>query len=316
MCCPAQRAGRIAKVDVPQLRCFIAVAEELHFGRAARRLHLTPSPVSRTIKDLEAELGVLLFIRRHHQVALTEAGAALVPRVRHILNEIDQLKPSMRSYFEDAKRVVVVGASHLAPPTDVDEFVRIVEQETGLTVEVRLGLTTDLLAAVKSNALDLAFVHLPVDEPDLDTVTTVYHPFKLVVCADDPLATSPGLHLVEVAHRTFTVPSFAIQPGAISRLHHIVGAAGITSVTRLPDADSFMLAGHIRRTGGITLTYDPRLGGPGQAFADPAFVVIDLLDGIEHVLGAVWKRSTNEQDSVLGRAVSRIKSVHHPDGIP
>jgi DNA-binding transcriptional LysR family regulator len=71
-----------APLELRQLRYFVAVAEELHFGRAADRLHMSQSPLSRAIRELERELGLVLFVRTTRRVELTPAGSALLERAR------------------------------------------------------------------------------------------------------------------------------------------------------------------------------------------------------------------------------------------
>lgn len=78
-------------IELRQLRYFIAVAEEKHFGRAALRLHMTQPPLSQTIIALEAGLGTPLFVRTKRSVALTPAGEALLPQARHILQQAGAL---------------------------------------------------------------------------------------------------------------------------------------------------------------------------------------------------------------------------------
>ncbi|HIE1298400.1 LysR family transcriptional regulator [Burkholderia contaminans] len=84
-------------MDLRHLRCFLAVAEELHFARAAERLHIDQSPLSRTIKELEEELGACLFVRTTRSTQLTRAGRVFLEHVSRIFSALDQARDSVRS---------------------------------------------------------------------------------------------------------------------------------------------------------------------------------------------------------------------------
>ena len=84
-------------MNIRHLRCFIAVAEELHFGRAARRLHIEQSPLSRTIRQMEADLGVPLLNRLPRSVRLTPAGQVFLEEARRVLLAFEQARTKARA---------------------------------------------------------------------------------------------------------------------------------------------------------------------------------------------------------------------------
>lgn len=307
---PTHRRHTLADMDVQQLRCFLAVAEELHFGKAAERLHLTPSPVSRAVRDLERELGADLFIRRYHKVELTPTGVALIDRVRAVLHQLDDLKTVAAGTSGTARRVVRIGGTHLAPPMVMDRFVAVVEQALPTqTVDVTLAPSSDLLPSLGRGELDAALVHLPLERPDLDSLVVARYSFLLAMRADDPLATASELTLADIADRTLTIGPPTPQPVAMNRLHRYLENAGITSFHRMPDQDTVLLASHIRRSRGLTLTTSPANGGSARVFDDPAFAVVPLRDdNLEFLLGIAWRRAAVGRDDIvrdLAHAVRR-----------
>jgi DNA-binding transcriptional LysR family regulator len=288
-------------MDVQQLRCFLAVAEELHFGRAADRLHLTPSPVSRAVKDLERELGVELFVRRYHQVDLTPTGEQLVDRVRAIIDGVDGLRSAAAVAAGSSQRNVRIGGTHLAPPAVMDRFVALTEAAfPQRTVDVMLAPSSELLPYLERGQLDAALVHLPLERPDLDSLVVARYTFVLAMRADDPLASSEGLSLRDIADRTLTIGPPTPQPLAMNRLNAYLRDAGVRSFHQMPDTDATMLASHIRRSRGLTLTLHPSAGGSARVFDDPAFAVVPLLDdNIEFLLGLAWRRADLVSDECV-----------------
>ena len=130
-----------SSVELRQLRYFVAVAEELHFGRAAERLHMSQSPLSRAIRELERELGVVLFVRTTRRVELTEAGSLLLERARRALAEVDgAIADARRSARVDAdvlglsygpfSRTVVTGIADAVGARRPDLKMRLVEEVT------------------------------------------------------------------------------------------------------------------------------------------------------------------------------------------
>jgi len=102
-------------VDLRHLRCFVAVAEELHFARAAERLHIEQSPLSRAIKELEEDLGARLFVRTTRSTRLTRAGKLLLEHVPRIFTALQQARDSVRAGangFHAQLRVAFPTASH------------------------------------------------------------------------------------------------------------------------------------------------------------------------------------------------------------
>ncbi|WP_404300520.1 LysR family transcriptional regulator [Alicycliphilus denitrificans] len=104
-------------MELRHLRCFMAVAEELHFGRAAERLHIDQSPLSRTIRELEEELGTALFTRTTRSTRLTHAGKAFLERVPRIFASLEQARDGVQSAARGFHGQLRIALSDGVPPS-------------------------------------------------------------------------------------------------------------------------------------------------------------------------------------------------------
>ena len=178
-------------MEIRWLEAFLAVAEELHFGRAAARLRMAQSPLSQTIRRLERELDVTLFDRSTRSVALTPAGEALLPHAHRVFEELELARQATRAVsgvFYGTVRIGFSGAlNHLTLPP-LTRAVRQRYPEVTLELVGRV-MTRDGVAQIERGALDLAFVALPLDpSPLVRTRLIAREPLGVALPVDHPLA--------------------------------------------------------------------------------------------------------------------------------
>ncbi len=152
-------------MELRQLRYFIAVAEELHFRRAAERLHISQPPLSQQIRALEDELGFELLTRSRRRVQLTPAGEAFLRDARVVLGELDGAVATARRIDAGQTgrlRVGFVGSALLSiVPGTVERFRA---SRPGVAIELRERSTVDQLRAVSAGVIDVGLVRPPIDD--------------------------------------------------------------------------------------------------------------------------------------------------------
>jgi len=275
-------------VEVRHLQAFVAVAEELHFGRAAARLQLSPSPVSRTVLELERELGVPLFARSHHKVQLTGAGTALLPAARRLLDSWAAFTAQGRALARDTEALRIrIGSPSLAPSELVDQVVAVLaELRPDIPVDVEFAASVELLAALRRGDLDMTVALLPVDGHDLHVLPLGRYQFGVVVNDHDELAQRKELSAEDLAGRRVLMVT-SVQPTATERIVEWLADAGAV-IDVLADADLVRLAQLVRHGRGVTLTGSA--GVAAQIFTQPGLTVVPLRDtGPRVELGLVWR---------------------------
>lgn len=188
---------------VHQLRSLLALAEELHFGRAAARLYLTQPALSQQIRTLERRLGVQLFTRTSRRVQLTPLGRSLLPLVRNVVGAADELRDAARHSTAGADGMVLrIGLTDCAATLAATRSViaALTTLHRGLEVDFQVLDLVEQPVALALGKIDAAFVYGPVSAGfHAEPLTT--EPRVVCLSSSDPLARRPALRLADLADR-------------------------------------------------------------------------------------------------------------------
>ncbi|MFB4311160.1 LysR family transcriptional regulator [Actinomadura sp. GTD37] len=204
---------------VGHLRCFVVVAEELHFGHAAERLGMAQPPLSQRIQRLERELGVRLFDRSSRKVELTSSGRLLLDEARDILSRVDRVY----SVAERA-RLGEVGTVRAGLPSDLGGRVLAAliaafrDRRPDLRLDLRETGTAGQVRALADGALDAGVVRHPCDTRGLELGPMLGRPLGVLLPAGAGLAASPEVHLADLGGRDLVVFPREEAPGAYDEL--------------------------------------------------------------------------------------------------
>jgi len=159
---------RYSTMEMRHLRYFVAVAEELHFTRAADRLNMSQPPLSQRIMELERELQVTLLERTRRRVELTAVGRHFLECVREVLARLDAGVEAVRQIARNETGQLVIGWEPLVELGSVPRVIQeLLRQYPDLRIQVRTLPTTDLLRALHHGRIDAAFMSPPEPEDDL-----------------------------------------------------------------------------------------------------------------------------------------------------
>lgn len=177
-------------IELRQLRYFVAVSEEMHFGRAAARLHMTQPPLSQTIMALEAGLGTALFVRTKRSVALTPAGAALLPEARRILLQAEALPELARRAACGASGRLTLAFVSTADYNVLPAFLRDFRSHYPQVQIELLEATSDVqLEELLQGRVDAGLLILPLPDKaqtELDWLSVLREPLILAAPEDLP----------------------------------------------------------------------------------------------------------------------------------
>ena len=245
-------------MELRHLQFFVAVAEELSFTRASRRLHVVQSGVSSAIQGLERELGAALFDRDRHRVALTDAGLALLPEARATLAAAQAAQDAVAQARAGLRGTLTVGTMVSIGTVDVAGLLgRFHLSHPGVSVHLRHapGGSAGLAAQVIAGELDLALVALPGPAPaGLWLQPLSEEPLVLIAPPQHPRAGQQGVSLAELAEEDFV----DFPPGWGNRIvaDRAFAAAGLDRRVPFEVTEFISAAGLVRN--GLAIAFIPQ----------------------------------------------------------
>ncbi len=195
-------------MNVNRLRYFCAVAEELHFGRAAERLHMAQPPLSQQIRLLEEQLNVSLFERTTRKVSLTAAGRELYTEASRVLAEFERFEQRVREVRSGTRGTLRVGFVDSASYDTMPRLLKAYRLRwPGVEYELRSMSSDEQIAALGQDRIDLGLSRTAggsaMTKGTLEALVLQHEPLAVAVPGDDPLASEESVSLADLADSPF-----------------------------------------------------------------------------------------------------------------
>lgn len=213
-------------MELRHLSGFVAVSEELHFGRAAERLHVSQPAVSRLVRNLEKELGVALLDRSTHHVELTAAGLAFLTEVRVVLDQVGVASRAARQAAAAVHIPLRIGFTECTEellPRALRSFRR---QLPPVRLDLRQVDRDAQVQSLVEGELDVAMRRIPIEHTTLQTELVMREPMVVALPARHALAERGRLSVAGLAGARFVLLPRTVYPQAHDRLHMLCNHAG------------------------------------------------------------------------------------------
>ncbi|WP_296256076.1 MULTISPECIES: LysR substrate-binding domain-containing protein [unclassified Pseudomonas] len=282
--------------ELAQLRCFVTVATELNFRRAAERLHMTQPPLSRQIQLLEHHLGVELFTRTTRSVALTAGGRAFFIEAQNLLERAQQASLAARRFAEGDIGSVTISFVGSA----VYEFLpRVITEARMNQPHVKISLTEmntyQQHEALRARRIDLGIVRAPLQQSGYEADCLVREPFVLAVPGNHPLASASQVRVEDLDAQPFLMYSHSAYPPFNELLTGTLRSAKVAPEYVQWLGSSLTILALVNAGMGLALV--PRCAA-NVVFKNVVFRDIDLGEGVQSELHLIW-RSDNDNPACL-----------------
>lgn len=292
-------------MELRLLRYFVAVAEELHFGRAAARLGIAQPPLSQQIRRLEAELGVLLFRRTQRHVELTDAGEIFLAEVRDILGRVARAVELAQRAQNGEVGSLRIGFAGSATYHELPVLVRAYrERYPQVDVALREMATLDQIEALHNGHIDAGFLRLPTPDQLLDFIVMRRERFIVVLPESHPLTALARVPVARLAGEPFVLQPRHRGWGYYDTIIAACHVHGFSPLIRQEAQELQTIVGLVAAGLGVSMVPASarELRGKGVAYRE--------IDGTPPVteMGLGWRRA--DPSPVLRSFLAVVRELH------
>ena len=281
-------------MDLQQLRCFVAVAEELHFGKAASRLHMLPAALGRHVRMLEEEVGARLLERTTRNVALTEDGAIFLDEARALIRQAETLTTRFQARHR-TRATLKVGAIDSAAaglvPLVLHDFRA---QRPDVAVQLVENKTIRLLPRLLSGSIDLAFVRPPESADKAIEFFFLFHETPIVAVPERHLLGGrESLSIEDLEDQPMIIPERRSRPHSHDLTTQLFAEAGRRARVAFFAEEKYTIVNLVAADIGVAIVprWTLRMPVPGVRYIP--LMAEDAKDKLP--LAAAWVRGTRDQ---------------------
>jgi DNA-binding transcriptional LysR family regulator len=279
----------MSRLELRHLRYAVAVADTLHFGHAAERLHISQPPLSQQIRQLEEELGVQLFQRTKRHVQLTKPGEMFIQEARIILAQAEHAaRVAERVGGGEAGQLIVAVAGPADSQFFIDVFRLFAKRHPTVRIALRNMSSAEQVDAIREGRIHAGFLVPPADDPALTTETVINQPIAIALANDHPLARRAYVPLSALAAERHIMFARHLGPHFFDAIVSACRESGFT-LNVVHEVDNVHTACALVAAGlGVCLV--PAGIGEGRSSAIQVRPVRPALPHVDSVLALAFKR--------------------------
>ncbi|MDE6126621.1 MAG: LysR family transcriptional regulator [Muribaculaceae bacterium] len=297
-------------MELRQLRYFAKLAETLNFSEASRGLFITQSTLSQQIKQLEQELGAQLFERDSHNVALTEAGAAMLPYAVKTLRDSQLCVERVNDLRDLLAGTLNIGVTYSFSPILTETLLEFMKLYPGVKLNIVYKPVAELMKLLDERVVDFVLAFRPIkDEEGVESHVLFQNYLAAIVSADHPLAARDKVGLEELGRYDLALPSQGLQ--ARSHFDAVTAGRGVDFKVRVELNEVNILLKLVSRSRLATVLAEATIHNAPGVKAIPLDIPGNEMTGCVHTLrGSYRKRSMCELLRMLGESAAIRERVN------